>query len=159
MPQCSPAFVACTRSIAGQTTSVYATHLGNISLTWGRSTLGLYLLVDLRLAPARADDGAGHLRLCLHPYLPWKRKGSKRRRFTTPSGNHRTVELSWDLRAARFSSSRGPEPSDGFFVTVAVDGELALVAGDRKEEAYRTTSAVRPRGRRQGTDLISRRGG
>ena len=54
----------------------------------------------------------------------------------------RVVDLAWDLSRARFQPSGGStEPCSGYFVAVVVDGEMAVVAGDMAEEAYRKTKA------------------
>ncbi|URE31061.1 hypothetical protein MUK42_05292 [Musa troglodytarum] len=59
---------------------------------------------------------------------------------------HRCVEFAWDLSRASFHTggSGRPEPASGFFVAVAFDGEMLLVAGDLVEEAYKKTKARRP---------------
>uniref|UniRef100_A0A0E0M189 Uncharacterized protein n=1 Tax=Oryza punctata TaxID=4537 RepID=A0A0E0M189_ORYPU len=66
--------------------------------------------------------------------------------------------LSWSRAALGLSLRvvvRSPEPSSGYFVAVVVDGEMALVAGDMAEEAYRKTKARRGPG--PDAVLISRR--
>ena len=80
----------------------------------------------------------------------WRRRGSKRFHV-----HDRRVELAWDLSRARFACPGSPEPSSGYFVAVVVDGEMAVVAGDMAEEAYRKTKAQRPAG--PGHVLVSRR--
>lgn len=125
------------RAAAGMITSIYATRLGEIALTWSRTSLGLFLVADLRLMPPaddKDDEIADHFRIYLRPFYPWKRKGSKRRQFTTIAGGLRVVELTWDMSLAIFSGDRGPGPAAGYFVSVAVDGEVALVAGNNEEE-------------------------
>jgi hypothetical protein len=105
---------------ASSATSFYWTHLGAISLAWSRSALGLVLAADVSLAGAEAPA-----RFVLLPWLPWRRRGSKR--FSTASGH--SVAFSWDLSRARLAPRR-PEPLSGYSVHVTVDGELALAAGD-----------------------------
>ncbi|CAN6214850.1 unnamed protein product [Urochloa humidicola] len=107
-------------------TSVYWTHLGAVTLTWSRAPIGLLLAAELRLA---GDDAvAAPARFALRPWLPWRRRGSKR--FTTASG--RAVAFSWDLSRARFAAAgRRPEPASRYSLHVSVDGELALSVGDR----------------------------
>jgi hypothetical protein len=88
----------------------------------------------------------------VRPWLLWRRRGSKRFRVR----GRRVVDLAWDLSRARFAASGGsPEPCSGYFVAVVVDGEMAVVAGDMAEEAYRKTKARRPPG--PGPVLVSRR--
>jgi Plant protein of unknown function (DUF868) len=50
--------------------------------------------------------------------------------------------VSWDLTRARFGL--GPEPVSGFFVSLSVNGELVLVAGDLVDEAYRASKSHKP---------------
>ncbi|CAN6202305.1 unnamed protein product [Urochloa humidicola] len=110
-------------------TSVYWTHLGAITLTWSRAPIGLLLAAELRLSAGDEGDDAAEApaRFALRPWLPWRRRGSKR--FTTPGG--RAVAFSWDLSRARFAAAgRRPEPASRYSLLVSVDGELALAVGD-----------------------------
>uniref|UniRef100_A0A0D9XDR4 DUF868 domain-containing protein n=1 Tax=Leersia perrieri TaxID=77586 RepID=A0A0D9XDR4_9ORYZ len=155
-------------------TSVYETRLGLAALSWSRAALGLSLRVVLRVAGGGAaagstssaasdygcyDEGPEYygeeeeeatVAVRIRPWLLWRRRGSKRFNL-----KDRRVDLAWDLTRARFASPGSPEPSSGYFVAVVVDGEMALVAGDMAEEAYRKTKARHP----QAPDavLISRR--
>ncbi|KAK8964883.1 hypothetical protein KSP40_PGU003394 [Platanthera guangdongensis] len=129
------------RAAAGMITSIYATRLGEIALSWSRTSLGLFLVTDLRLTPGattpakdKDNEIADHFRLYLHPFYPWRRKGSKRRQFRTIGGRRRVVELTWDMSLATFSRERGPGPAAGYFISIAVDGVVALVAGNNEEE-------------------------
>lgn len=127
------------------TTSIYDTHLGLASFSWSRTVLGLSLRADLRLFPSSSgdddddnDDEPFFFRI--RPWFFWKRKGT--RRFHLQDGlRHRAVDVAWDLAHARFPSTGGPEPSSNFYVAVAVDGEMLLVAGDMEEEAHRKMKA------------------
>uniref|UniRef100_A0A0D9WML2 DUF868 domain-containing protein n=1 Tax=Leersia perrieri TaxID=77586 RepID=A0A0D9WML2_9ORYZ len=135
-------------------TSVYWTHLGIVTLTWSRGKLGLVLAAELALA--LAGEGDAVLRFVLRPWLPWRRRGSKR--FVV--GGH-AVAFSWDMSRARLGGGHRPEPMARYSLHVCVDGELVLAAGDlairspsagflltRREnavsggEAYATTVAV-----------------
>ncbi|GJM98806.1 hypothetical protein PR202_ga15846 [Eleusine coracana subsp. coracana] len=151
-------------------TSVYETRLGLAALSWSRAALGLSLRAVLRVsAPPSSsrspsasdyDDGemdddevdedATAVAVRVRPWLLWRRRGSKRFRV-----GDRRVDLAWDLSRARFPPSGSPEPSSGYFVAVVVDGEMAVVAGDMADEAYRKTKARRPPG--PGPVLVSRR--
>ncbi|XP_066382318.1 uncharacterized protein [Miscanthus floridulus] len=154
-------------------TSVYGTHLGLAALSWSRAALGLSLRAVLRVSaagspapsPSAASDyGDGEVEyegecddeetvaVRVRPWLLWRRRGSKRFRVR----GRRVVDLAWDLSRARFPPSGGsPEPCSGYFVAVVVDGEMAVVAGDMEEEAYRKTKARRPPG--PAPVLVSRR--
>ncbi|KAL6656011.1 hypothetical protein ACP70R_006837 [Stipagrostis hirtigluma subsp. patula] len=156
-------------------TSVYETRLGLAALSWSRAALGLSLRAVLRVPAPRAstpsagsdygcgddDDGGGAeeyeeegeeetVAVRVRPWLLWRRRGSRRFRV-----RGRRVDLAWDLSRARFPASGSPEPSSGYFVAVVVDGEMAVVAGDMAEEAYRKTKARPPPG--PGPVLVSRR--
>jgi hypothetical protein len=150
-------------------TSVYETRLGLAALSWSRAALGLSLRAVLRVSTGPSsssdygcddggaaeyeyddDDEEATVAVRVRPWLLWRRRGSNRFRV-----RDRRVDLAWDLSRARFPPSGSPEPSSGYFVAVVVDGEMAVVAGDMAEEAYRKTKAQRPPG--PGPVLVSRR--
>ncbi|XP_020593074.1 uncharacterized protein LOC110033441 [Phalaenopsis equestris] len=159
MVRCLP--TTAGRACAGEITSIYTTHLGTITLTWSRTSLGVFLLADLLLtpspSPANNNDNAisDHLRLCIRPYLTWKRKGSKHRRFRSANDRRRVVELVWDFSLATFC--RGPEPTGGFFLSISVDSEIALVVGDSEEKDCRLTGSLKSKISGKRSELISRR--
>ncbi|XP_072980607.1 uncharacterized protein [Typha angustifolia] len=131
------------------TTSVYETHIGLVAFSWSRTVLGLSLRAEIRLFSAEdnvgdcSDEDADEpLGFRIRPWVLWKRRGSKRFHLGNQSP-HRCVDFAWDLSRARFSSGGSPEPTSGFFVSVAVDGQVALVAGDLCEEAYKKAKAQR----------------
>lgn len=121
-------------------TSVYDTRLGPAALSWSRSVLGLSLRVILRLSsldPLQLQEDAA-FSFRIRPWLFWRRRGSRRIQLSPTQQAH----VSWDLARARFAL--GPEPISGFFVSVSVGGELALVAGDLVDEAYRAAKSEKP---------------
>ncbi|KQJ90244.1 uncharacterized protein LOC100838527 [Brachypodium distachyon] len=176
MPNAIPAFFraapgGASASGAGPSlaTSVYETRLGLAALSWSRAAFGLSLRAVLRVGALASsasvsdygcyDDGGGlefdeeeedTIAVRVRPWLFWRRRGSKRLHV-----HGRRVDMSWDLTHARFACPGSPEPSSGYFVAVVVDGEMAVVAGDMAEEAYRKTKAQRPQG--PGHVLVSRR--
>ncbi|KAM3275575.1 hypothetical protein ACQJBY_044131 [Aegilops geniculata] len=174
MPNAIPAFfraspAAASGSGAGAgpslATSVYETRLGLAALSWSRAAFGLSLRAVLRVGALASsssasdygcyDDGPefdeeATIAVRVRPWLFWRRRGSKRFHV-----HDRRIDLAWDLTRARFASPGSPEPSSGYFVAVVVDGEMAVVAGDMAEEAYRKTKAQRPTG--PGHVLVSRR--
>ncbi|XP_009401452.2 uncharacterized protein LOC103985474 [Musa acuminata AAA Group] len=136
----SPSSTAAGPSL---TTSIYETRLGLAALTWSRGVLGVTLCADLYLS----DEDEEPLRFRVRPWLLWKRRGSRRFRLRDHPC-HRFVEFAWDLSRASFRPSGAggwPEPVDGFFFAVAVDGEMLLVSGDLAEEAYQKIRAQRPK--------------
>lgn len=154
-------------------TSVYDTRLGLATLSWSRAALGLSLRAVLRVSSSAApspsasasDYGDGdaeveqyecdgddeEVAVRVRPWLLWRRRGCKRFRVR----GRRVVDLAWDLSRARFPPSGSPEPCSGYFVAVVADGEMAVVAGDMAEEAYRKTKARHPAG--PAPVLVSRR--
>ncbi|PKA59153.1 hypothetical protein AXF42_Ash001246 [Apostasia shenzhenica] len=147
LPACFSVGVAVSTAAAPfECTSVYATHLGEASLNWRRAAIGLSVSADILLLPVEENEPASdHLRFGFHIRLPWRKKGFKKLRLKTADGRRCAIELAWDLSRAIFTDAGGPEPAAGFFVAVAVDGEIALVAGDRHEEAHRRIDAVSSR--------------
>ena len=115
------------------------------ALSWSRAALGLSLRAVLRVPSAAASDDGGEcddeeatVAVRVRPWLLWRRRGSKHFRVR----GYRVVDLAWDLSRARFPPSGGsPEPCSWYFIAVVVDGEMAVVAGDMAEEAYRKTKA------------------
>lgn len=120
------------------TTCVYDTRLGPAALSWSRSLLGLSLRFVLRLSSSSDlhDDRALSFRI--RPWLLWRRRGSRRVQLDPAHRAH----VSWDLTRACFGL--GPEPLSGFFVSLSLNGELALVAGDLVDEAYRASKSQKP---------------
>lgn len=140
---------ASTAAGPSLTTSVFDTHLGVASFSWSRTVLGLSLRADLRLSPSSSgndddDDKEDEpLRFRIRPWLFWKRKGTRHFNLEDGALRYRNIDLAWDLTRARFPSTGGPEPSSNFYVAVAVDGEMLIVAGDMDEEAHRKMKARR----------------
>ncbi|KAJ6802692.1 uncharacterized protein M6B38_191080 [Iris pallida] len=130
---------ACFGGVAGvpspspagpsMTTSVYETLLGVASLTWSRTALGLLVRVVLRIDDDDEEEESEALSFKIRPWLLWKRRGSRRLRL-----KNRLLGLSWDLSRAKFPSTGGPEPSAGYSLSISIDGELVLVAGDLKSK-------------------------
>ncbi|KAL6975143.1 hypothetical protein U1Q18_023938 [Sarracenia purpurea var. burkii] len=64
----------------------------------------------------------------------WGRKGLKSFKV-----DGKRVDVFWDFRAAKFSSS--PEPSSNYYVAVVSDEEVVLLLGDQKNEAFKRTKS------------------
>lgn len=145
-----PAATATGPSIS---TSIYETHLGFASLTWSRTILGISLNASVHLTAFSSNDynNDSSLHFKIHPWLFWKRKGTRKFHFNI-AHQSRTIYIAWNLTRARFPSVGSPEPSSGFFIAVAVDGEIVLVAGDMSDEAHRKIKTKK----RYPTMLVSR---
>lgn len=117
-------------------TCLYSTELCGrscvITITWCKNVMGQGLCIGI--------DDSSNQSLCKVDIKPWlfsKRKGSK----STEAENSR-VDVFWDLSHARFGS--GPEPLEGFYVTVLFDFQIVLLLGDLVKDAYRKTNACPP---------------
>lgn len=120
----SPALIP---SIQNAVTCSYKTVLSNqkqllITLTWCKTSLSQSLSV------AFGGDQSTAVKLATNSRIFRKLKGSKTLDF-----DNTTVEIFWDLSAARYDA--GPEPLDGYYIFIAVDSELGPVIGDMGPEA------------------------
>lgn len=96
-----------------------------ITVTWTKNLMGQGLSIGI-------DDSAKQC-LCKVDIKPWlfsKRKGSKNLEVDSSK-----IEMYWDLTNAKFGA--GPEPLEGFYLAVMFNGEMILLLGDLKREAYR----------------------
>ncbi|KAG0496422.1 hypothetical protein HPP92_000953 [Vanilla planifolia] len=125
VPSCSSAVGSAT---VNAVTSVFRCHLASdgkelvIRVTWCKPPAVPPLSVAI------AGD---------EPYLLCRRTGS----CTYLSSDGGAVGLHWDVSSANYGP--GPEPTNGFFVAVVVDGQLCLLLGDRgKDFAKRLTKPV-----------------
>ncbi|KAJ4953499.1 hypothetical protein NE237_030331 [Protea cynaroides] len=122
-----------TFDTANLSTCVYNIDLGVFAVTWCCNVIGRVLHMDLRLDNQDEDLS---FRLNIKPFLFWWRHRSKRFNLNNPT---RKVQIFWDLTKIKFDS--GSEAQSGFYVVVAIDGEMILVVGDSCDEAYRKTRA------------------
>ncbi|EPS66867.1 hypothetical protein M569_07907 [Genlisea aurea] len=102
-----------------------------ITITWSKSLMGQCLSVEI-------EDASHHhsiFRVDVKPSLFYRRKGSK-----SLETNSRRIQVSWDLSLAKFGS--GPEPSEGYYIAVVSKGEMILLVGDLRREAFKKTGAV-----------------
>lgn len=101
-----------------------------ISIVWSKNLMGQCLSVEI--------DDASHQCICkvdVKPSLFSKRKGSKNLEV-----NSSKIEIFWDLSTAKFGS--GPEPLQGYYIAVVLKGEIVLLVGDMRREAFKKTGAV-----------------
>ncbi|KAG8370009.1 hypothetical protein BUALT_Bualt14G0092300 [Buddleja alternifolia] len=101
-----------------------------ISIMWSKNLIGQCLSVEI--------DDASHQCICkvdVKPSLFSKRKGSK-----CLDVNSAKIEVFWDLCLARFGS--GPEPLEGYYIAIVLKGEIVLLVGDLRKEAFKKTGAI-----------------
>ncbi|KAK2974025.1 hypothetical protein RJ640_011390 [Escallonia rubra] len=101
-----------------------------VTVIWSKSMMGLCISVEI----------CNLLHQCLRrvdvkPSLFTKRKGSK-----CVEVNCSRIDLYWDLSVAKFGS--GSEPLEGFYIGMVCKGEMVLLIGDLRKEAYDKTNAV-----------------
>ncbi|GER56769.1 hypothetical protein STAS_34502 [Striga asiatica] len=120
---------AVTRSGQNVFVSVYRTKIADqcrlITVTWCKNLLLHGLSVSV--------EGSAACKIELKPWHFWKKHGSKRFLLDgcTP------VDVFWDLRFARFNGEA--EPGADYYVAVVCGGEIVLLLGNMKDEAYRKT--------------------
>ncbi|KAF5193490.1 Duf868 family protein [Thalictrum thalictroides] len=101
-----------------------------ISITWSKNMMGQGFSVGI-------DDSTNQC-LCKVDIKPWlfsKRKGSK-----SLEADASKMYIYWDLSSAKFGS--GPEPLEGFYLTIVFDKEILLLLGDLTKEAYKKSNVA-----------------
>ncbi|XP_059649736.1 uncharacterized protein LOC132295472 [Cornus florida] len=102
-----------------------------VTITWSKNLMGQCLSFEIH-------DLASFC-LCkvdVKPSLFSKRKGSKCLELNRSS----KIDFYWDLSLAKFGS--GPEPLEGFYFAVVCKGEMVLLIGDLRKEAFKKTNAT-----------------
>ncbi|KAL5762193.1 hypothetical protein ACOSP7_018457 [Xanthoceras sorbifolium] len=128
-----PPAATLTRSGQNVFMSVYRTKLAGqcrlITVTWCKNLLLHGLSVSVQ-----DPDGDEHYRckVELKPWYFWRKQGSKH--FIVDG---RTVDVVWDLKAARFSGET--EPRSDYYVAIVCEEEVVLLLGDLKKDAFRKT--------------------
>lgn len=114
-------------------TCMYRTKLGGhsrlITVTWCKNLMGQGLSVNV-------DDQSCQC-ICKVDMKPWL--FSKKKGFKSFEAGSSKIDVFWDLSSAKYGSS--PEPSEGYFLAVVSDSEMALLLGDMSKEAYKKTRA------------------
>ncbi|KAL8501215.1 hypothetical protein ACS0TY_020678 [Phlomoides rotata] len=117
-------------SIQNAVTCLYKINLSSsrkqilISLSWSKTNLSHGLSIIFGDDPSTSTA----VKLNTNPRIFRKLKGSRNVEFHNSS-----IEVFWDLSAARYET--GPEPVDGFYLLITVDSQLGLIVGDLGEEA------------------------
>ncbi|CAL9765775.1 unnamed protein product [Musa acuminata subsp. burmannicoides] len=145
---------AATRSRQSMVVSVYrsrvAGHCRLVTVTWCKNLLahGLSVSVDgpdtdsssssssssQRNSSDAANKQQHSCKVQISPWQPWRKQGSNRFQI-----GGETVEVFWDLHSAKFCNE--PEPQSDYYVAVVSEGEVVLLLGDLRKEAYRRTSS------------------
>lgn len=112
-------------------TCIYQANIGgywrNVSVLWCKNYMNhtLHLTID-----SIGGDCQYHCKIDVKPWHFWSKKGYK----SFDVDGHQ-VEISWDLRAAKFSGS--PEPSSDYYIALVSNEEVVLFIGDYKRKAYK----------------------
>lgn len=102
----------------------------NVTITWSKNLMGhsLYITVE---SPCEEETHSS-CKIDLKTWQFWGRKGMKSFRV-----DEKRVDIYWDLRSAKFSSS--PEPNSDYYVAFVSEEEVVLLLGDQKKEAFKRT--------------------
>ncbi|KAL8505395.1 hypothetical protein ACS0TY_016579 [Phlomoides rotata] len=113
-------------------TCIHIVKLGDIfcsiTVTWAKTLIShtLYITIEDH------DDNHHTCKIDLKTWQFWGKKGLKTLRFAG-----KNVDVFWDLRSAKFSTS--PEPSSDYYVAMVSCQEIVLLLGDQKNEALKRT--------------------
>ncbi|XP_028781796.1 uncharacterized protein LOC114737957 [Neltuma alba] len=125
--------VAVTRSGQSVFVSVYRTKIADqcrlITITWCKNLLLHGLSVSVEGLEGETQYAC---KVELKPWYFWRKHGSKR--FVVDG---KPVDVFWDLKAAKFNGET--EPTSEYYVAVVCDGEVVLLLGDLKNDAYKRT--------------------
>ncbi|KQJ93891.1 hypothetical protein BRADI_3g07292v3 [Brachypodium distachyon] len=113
-----------------------------VSAVWHKSIINQSFTITIDRPPcggggddagSEDDDGSTLIsyKVEMKPWPFWSKKGLKS--FYLDGDR---VDLVWDLRTARFTTS-SPEPAHGYYVALVNNEEVVLVFGDQKKEAYK----------------------
>ncbi|KAF2307056.1 hypothetical protein GH714_024587 [Hevea brasiliensis] len=126
---------AATITWSGQSVSmsVYRTKLAGycrlITITWCKNLM----LHGLSLSVQATNGNENYLcKMELKPWYFWRKQGSKQ--FVVDG---KTVDVAWDLKAAKFNGET--EPQSDYYIAIVSEGEVVLLLGDLKKDAYRKT--------------------
>ncbi|OWM73868.1 uncharacterized protein LOC116187650 [Punica granatum] len=103
----------------------------NVTVVWCKNLMNHSLCITID-----SLEGNFHYtcKVDLKPWHFWSKKGYKS--FEVESNR---VDVYWDLRSAKFSSS--PEPCSDYYVALVSEEEVVLLLGDYKKKAYKRTKS------------------
>ncbi|CAM8985327.1 hypothetical protein QQ045_009468 [Rhodiola kirilowii] len=104
----------------------------NVTVMWSKNLMNysMSVVVDGN----RTDAAQYTCKIDLKPWHFWSKKGFKS--FDVEGAE---VEVFWDLRSAKFSTS--PEPISDYYVALVSDGEVVLLLGDMKKKVFKRTKS------------------
>lgn len=108
--------------------------LRTITVTWSKSVIGHTLSI---IVENPSEDNHYTCKIDLKTWQFWGKKGLK-----SFNVDQERVDVYWDFRAAKFSSS--PEPESNYYVALATGGEVVILLGDQKNEAFKRTKSRPP---------------
>ncbi|XP_065876282.1 uncharacterized protein [Euphorbia lathyris] len=126
---------AATITRSGQSVfmSIYRTKLAGqcrlITIKWCKNVLLHGLSISVQAASGKEQC---HCKVELKPWYFWRKQGCKQ--FETDG---RIVDVFWDLKAAKFNGET--EPKSDYYLAIVCEGEVVLLNGDMKKEAYKKT--------------------
>ncbi|KAG9148819.1 hypothetical protein Leryth_024717 [Lithospermum erythrorhizon] len=119
---------------------VTGVHLAKVSgfyrsvvVTWSKPLIRHSLCISIENMFDEEDPYT--CKIDLKTWQFWGKKGLK----TLKIEDDRRVDVYWDLRTAKLSSSHA-EPVSDYYVALVSEGEVVLVLGDQKMEAFKRTN-------------------
>ncbi|XP_047322208.1 uncharacterized protein LOC124926083 [Impatiens glandulifera] len=101
-----------------------------VTITWSKNLMGQFYILQISDFSGKSLSKS-IIKLSLF---------SKRKGFKTLEMNSIKLGLFWDLSSANFGS--GPEPIEGFYLALVCYGEMVLIIGDMKKEAFEKTGSI-----------------
>ncbi|KAJ7527407.1 hypothetical protein O6H91_16G053000 [Diphasiastrum complanatum] len=104
-----------------------------ITISWCKNQTGQGFSVAVDNPSAAASPSLP--KVGLKPWVSWKKQGKKAMEV-----DGKRVQIFWDMTAAKYSSG-GPEPQESFYLAIVFHGQILMLLGDKKKEAYDATQA------------------
>ena len=115
-------------------TSIYRANIANlyrlVTATWCKSLVNHSFTINVE----NPSDDQSHC-TCKIDFKAWQFWGRKGLKSLEVDGKR--VDIYWDFRQAKFSSS--PEPCSDYYVAIVSEEEVAVVLGDMKIDAFKRT--------------------
>ncbi|XP_068642015.1 uncharacterized protein [Aristolochia californica] len=125
--------VAVNKASPCTAASVYQAKLAgycrNVTVIWSKTLINHSVLITIE---NHRRDHQCTCKIDLKPWPFWSKKGLK-----SLEVDGRRVDIYWDLRSAKFSG--GSAPTSDYYMALVCEGEVSLLLGDYKKEAYKRT--------------------